>query len=75
MSAALEPTPTRLDERVLRATPIVSGARLVDIVRSLNRRSAWYTPDVDPDEVRLILRGWEHLGRVECRGGWWRRVR
>lgn len=64
MTAALQPRLTSLDERVLRQ------------VRDRPRRVTQiaFAMDRPADEVRLILRGLEHLGRVEQRNGWWRRT-
>ena len=62
----LEPRLTRLDERVLGLVPSrPPGAR----ARRIAARLREY-----PRDVRLVLRGFEHLGRVENRHGWWRRT-
>ena len=78
----LEPRLTSLDERVLAAVPYVRGHRLEEIARTVHRstgRGEWTGRGFLPSasqvaELRWVLRGLEHLGRVECRGGWWRRV-
>jgi hypothetical protein len=65
---ALEPVLTRLDERVLECVPAARpGIRARAVHREIRRLASL-------EDVRLILRGAEHLGRVECRGGWWARA-
>lgn len=65
-AGALSPRLTRLDERILSMVP----------GRKPGARSRWIAARLseDPAEVRRVLRGLEHLGRVECRNGWWRRT-
>ena len=61
---ALEPRLTKLDERVLAMLPSQPpGVRASRIAKRLREPAS---------EVRLILRGFEHLGKVQQRGGWWR---
>lgn len=70
---SLEPSLTPLDERVLailRAEPV--GLRAVRVTEILNRRVPEWRPKTSLEDVRGILRGFEHLGRVSGRGGWWR---
>jgi hypothetical protein len=73
---ALEPRLTSLDERVLAQLPAERpGLRVGAIARALVPRPSWgRDPGVTPElarDVRLILRGFEHLGRARQRSGWW----
>lgn len=70
----LEPQLTKLDERVLAALDRQSGQRLAQIMKRIHRHDSRYYifPRTREEDVRLILRGFEHLGKAQCRGGWWR---
>jgi hypothetical protein len=72
---SLEPRLTSLDERVLEQLPASPpGVRASAIARTLGPKRAWSgVPIVDTGQVRLILRGFEHLGRARQRNGWWTR--
>lgn len=76
MPEALDPRLTPLDERVL---AIVRerrrGLRASEVALIANLRLGVWSPGrTTPEEVRGILRGFEHLGHVSGRGGWWRAV-
>lgn len=62
----LVPTLTPADRRVLEALPVFPGGRLATIARRAGSS--------DLDDVRLTLRGLEHFGLAESRGGWWRKT-
>jgi hypothetical protein len=71
VSDALEPTPTALDRRVLEALPRRRpGLRARGVAARVypRRRTA-----AQVDEVRRILRGFEHLGHARQLAGWWSR--
>lgn len=71
---SLEPTPTPLDARVLAALPRDRpGLRAHDVAKRLEPKYGPPPPTLDRD-VRLILRGLEHLGHTTGTGGWWRRL-
>lgn len=72
----LTPRLTRLDERVLDALPTDGrSVRVGQLVEALNAGTdPWSSSRTSADEVRAILRGFEHLGRATGRGGWWRAV-
>jgi hypothetical protein len=84
MSEVLEPRLTRLDERVLAALPRDRGMRARTVANAVHGREwhwgRWGLESTsgaamrrsDMAEVTRILRGLEHLGRAECRNGWWR---
>jgi hypothetical protein len=65
---------TKLDERVLAALPPGKARRVSNIMAALERYEYRYGiwPRTREEDVRLILRGFEHLGRATGRGGWWR---
>jgi hypothetical protein len=71
---ALEPAPTRQDERIYALLPDAGGpgVRAAHISAALAPR--YGPPRPSREEVRLTLRGYEHLGHAECRAGWWRRA-
>jgi hypothetical protein len=71
---ALEPAPTRQDERVYALLPPAAGpgVRAASIHAQVVPRYGPARPT--REEVRLTLRGYEHLGHAECRSGWWRRA-
>jgi hypothetical protein len=71
---ALAPSLTPLDERVLGALDHCPGKRLRAVTAYVNRRVSYGGTRVSDADVRLILRGLEHLGRASGRGGWWRRA-
>lgn len=75
---ALSPTPTPLDRRVLDALPAERpGVRLTAVVATVQPREEWRRQaGLGPtsEDVRGILRGFEHLGQATGRGGWWRRL-
>lgn len=72
---ALEPRLTSLDARVLGLLPDAPGEREQDLYARLRRHSLRYGGEhVSERDLRLILRGFEHLGKAENRGGWWRRA-
>jgi hypothetical protein len=62
---ALAPEPTPLDRKVLACLSPITGSRASRIAQVLRE---------SPEDVRLILRGAEHLGWAKCRGGWWRKA-
>lgn len=80
MTRRLDPGPlgtgplTKLDERVLAALDGAHSQRAKEIVAALNRHERRYdiSPRTSESDVRAVLRGFEHLGRVSGRGGWWR---
>lgn len=57
---------TSLDQRVLALVPAGVGRRAGAIAKSLK--------GTNTAEVRGILRGFEHLGHVTQRSGWWRKT-
>lgn len=63
MTTAMAPQLTLLDRRVLAMIDRPKGLRECEITRRVRQPR---------DDVRLILRGLEHLGLAEQRGGWWR---
>jgi hypothetical protein len=70
---------TSLDERVLAVLDSGRGQRARHIANVIHARTGEVggygrrKPSVRQlAEVRRILRGFEHLGRASCRGGWWR---
>lgn len=72
------PRLTRLDQAVADALPAAGarGRRLAaitaDVAERLSGPGANPHPRLERD-VRLILRGLEHLGRANSRNGWWTR--
>lgn len=85
MARRLDPGPlgtgplTKLDERVLQQLRSDRGQRAVTVARKVHIRDGedWNGWRPAPSarqlaHVRAILRGFEHLGRVSGRGGWWR---
>lgn len=71
--SALAPHMTELDERVLalipRSRPGVQASWIVATLSHTTRSRE----GVSLLDVRLILRGFEHLGIAQQRGGWWSR--
>lgn len=78
MSEALEPRLKPIDEKVLAALPAGQpGWRALWIARKVyGRRRVTRREHAEFEalvvDVRLILRGFEHLGKATGRGGWWR---
>lgn len=70
---SLEPKLTRLDERVLAKVPVSRpGVRASALLLALPKQFRHGPPPCSLEELRGILRGFEHLGKVTGRGGWWR---
>lgn len=74
-----KPQATRLDHVILALVPAGQpGVRARDVAECLNypkgragfKQSKGVTT---AEETRLILRGFEHLGHVTQRSGWWTR--
>jgi hypothetical protein len=66
---------TSLDVRVLDQLSPERGRRLHVIAWWALRHGqypGWKPSQAELHDVRLVLRGLEHLGRASCRGGWWR---
>lgn len=74
MSEVLAPRLTALDERVLAILRDQQrGVRASYVTSRANGRlDRWSSSRTSDEEVRAILRGFEHLGTAACRGGWWR---
>lgn len=69
----LEPTLTPLDERVLAVLrERRTGVRASHVAEIINLRVPPWKQKTPVDDVRGILRGFEHLGKASGRGGWWR---
>lgn len=74
--ASLGPQLTKFDRRVLELVPGsgCTGHRALEIRSRLNQRHGFrHGMNVYLGEVRMVLRGLEHLGLVEQTAGWWRR--
>lgn len=68
---AQAPPLTDFDRRVLRSVPEDVGIRTHESVKRVTRKDE---PGArEGREIYLVLRGLEHLGLIEQRGGWWRR--
>jgi hypothetical protein len=77
----LTPTLTKADRKALAALPFGRCCRRRDVVRAVDPPPWYGTPksrgrrmERQMADVRLTLRGLEHLGYVEHHNGWWRRT-
>jgi hypothetical protein len=71
----LEPRLTALDEAVFDALPAARpGRRARRIAQIASSTMPRRLGSVTETDVRLILRGFEHLGRAAQINGWWARA-
>lgn len=68
---------TKLDERVMAALDPGKGKRAGHVLYAINHHERRYYifPLTKLADVRLVLRGLEHLGAATGRGGWWKATR